>query len=42
MPIQAPFNLNKWIEENRDLLKPPVGNKNLYKDAGDYIVMIVA
>lgn len=42
MPIQAPFNLNKWIEENRDALKPPVGNKNLYKDAGDYIVMIVA
>ncbi len=42
MAIQAPFNLTKWIEENRDSLKPPVGNKNLYKDAGDYIVMIVA
>lgn len=42
MAIAAPFNLNKWIEENRDSLKPPVGNKNLYKDAGDYIVMIVA
>jgi len=42
MAIQPPFNLNKWIEENRDSLKPPVGNKNLYKDAGDYIVMIVA
>ena len=37
-----PFNLLQWIEENRDTLKPPVGNKNLYKDAGDYIVMIVA
>jgi 3-hydroxyanthranilate 3,4-dioxygenase len=39
--MKAPFNLNKWIEENRDLLKPPVGNKNLYKEAGDYIVMVV-
>lgn len=36
-----PFNLKAWIEENRDLLKPPIGNKNLYKDAGDFIVMIV-
>ena len=42
MPIQKPFNLTKWIEENRELLKPPVGNKNLYVDSGDYIVMIVA
>lgn len=41
MPIAAPFNLNKWIEENRDILKPPVGNKNLYVGAGDFIVMIV-
>lgn len=42
MSIKKPFNLNKWIQENRGTLKPPVGNKNLYKDAGDYIVMIVA
>ena len=41
MAIQRPFNLKKWIEDNRDILKPPVGNKNLYADAGDYIVMIV-
>lgn len=41
MAIAAPFNLNKWIEENRDLLKPPVSNKNLYVQSGDYIVMIV-
>ncbi|MBT8204155.1 MAG: 3-hydroxyanthranilate 3,4-dioxygenase [Eudoraea sp.] len=42
MAIQPPFNLLQWIEENRDTLKPPVGNRNLYKDAGDYIVMVVA
>lgn len=41
MKLTPPFNLQKWIDENRDLLKPPVGNKNLYADAGDYIVMIV-
>ena len=41
MAILEPFNLNKWIEQNRDSLKPPVANKNLYKEAGDYIVMIV-
>ena len=40
--IRRPFNLQKWIDEHRDELKPPVGNRNLYKDAGDYIVMIVA
>ena len=37
----APFNLQKWIDDNRDLLKPPVSNKNLYHEAGDFIVMIV-
>ena len=42
MAIKAPFNLNKWVEENRETLKPPVGNKNLYKESGDYIVMVVA
>lgn len=41
MEIAKPFNLQKWIEENRDLLKPPIGNKNLYKESGDYIIMIV-
>ena len=41
MDIKQPFNLFQWIEKNRHLLKPPVGNKNLYIDSGDYIVMVV-
>ena len=41
MAIRRRFNLKQWIDSNRELLKPPVGNKNLYADAGDYIVMIV-
>lgn len=39
--IKRPFNLQQWIEDNRALLKPPVGNKNLYVESGDYIIMIV-
>ncbi|MGB0933026.1 MAG: 3-hydroxyanthranilate 3,4-dioxygenase [Lishizhenia sp.] len=39
--MKLPFNLFKWIDDNRDLLKPPVSNKNLYVEAGDFIVMIV-
>ena len=40
--MEKPFNLNKWIDENRSILKPPIGNKNLYNKAGDFIVMVVA
>ncbi len=33
-------NLLKWVEENRDQLKPPVGNKEIYP-GNDLIVMAV-
>jgi 3-hydroxyanthranilate 3,4-dioxygenase len=32
--------LQQWIDEHRDLLKPPVGNKVLFK-GGEFIVMAV-
>lgn len=39
MSLGQPFRLDAWIEANRALLKPPVGNKCIVD--GDYIVMIV-
>jgi 3-hydroxyanthranilate 3,4-dioxygenase len=39
MPL-APINLKKWIDEHRDLLKPPVGNKMVWTDR-QFLVMVV-
>ncbi|MBD0258395.1 MAG: 3-hydroxyanthranilate 3,4-dioxygenase [Cytophagales bacterium] len=41
MAVQRPFNLQGWIDENRHLLKPPVGNQQVYKGNDDFIVMVV-
>lgn len=35
-----PLNFKKWIDENRHLLKPPVGNRCVWEDR-DFIVMVV-
>lgn len=40
MSVTRPFNFKKWIEENRESLKPPINNKVVYKDA-EFIVMVV-
>ena len=38
--LVQPLNFQKWINEHRHLLKPPVGNKCVW-DNGEYIVMVV-
>jgi 3-hydroxyanthranilate 3,4-dioxygenase len=40
MPVMPPINLKRWVDEHRDLLKPPVGNKMIWKDA-EFLVMAV-
>jgi 3-hydroxyanthranilate 3,4-dioxygenase len=39
-PKLKAFNFQKWVEENADQLKPPVGNKLMHTDS-DMIVMVV-
>jgi 3-hydroxyanthranilate 3,4-dioxygenase len=34
------INFKKWIDDNRHLLKPPVGNRQVFEDA-EFIIMVV-
>lgn len=40
MAVAAPFNFRTWIDEHRHLLKPPVGNVQVWEDS-EFIVMVV-
>ena len=40
MPSLQPLNLKRWIDEHRALLKPPVGNKRIFRDS-EFIIMVV-
>ena len=35
-----PFNLSRWIDAHRAELRPPVGNKQVFRDS-EFIVMVV-
>jgi 3-hydroxyanthranilate 3,4-dioxygenase len=40
MPALKTLNFKQWIDEHRDLLKPPVGNKVVWTDT-EFIIMVV-
>lgn len=35
-----PFNLSRWIDQHRAALRPPVGNKLVFRDS-EFIIMVV-
>src|SRR5258707_4530075 len=40
MDLLRALNLQRWVDDNRHLLKPPVGNKLIYRDS-EFLVMAV-
>jgi len=40
MSLRQPLNFNRWIEDNRHLLRPPVNNRQVWEDA-DMMVTVV-
>ena len=40
MPLAA-FSFSRWIEDHAHLLKPPVGNQMVFREAEDLIVQVI-
>jgi 3-hydroxyanthranilate 3,4-dioxygenase len=40
MNALQPLNFQRWIDQHRHLLKPPVGNRVVYRDT-EFIIMVV-
>jgi 3-hydroxyanthranilate 3,4-dioxygenase len=38
--LRTPLNFKQWIEDHRELLKPPVGNKLVWSDT-EFMIMVV-
>ncbi|SEA33098.1 3-hydroxyanthranilate 3,4-dioxygenase [Microbulbifer marinus] len=38
--IMPPINFHKWIEEHRELLKPPVCNKLVFEEQGFFVMVV--
>jgi len=41
MSFNAPFNLSRWIEKNRALLRPPVANRLVFDEPGGLIIQVI-
>src|SRR4030095_12384673 len=40
MPLSS-FNFSRWIDQHAHLLKPPVGNQLVFREAEDLIVQVI-
>lgn len=38
---RSAFNFQRWIAENQHLLKPPVGNRFLFEEETDMVIMVI-
>jgi 3-hydroxyanthranilate 3,4-dioxygenase len=41
MRLLPPLDFKKWVEDNRHLLKPPLGSRYIYEPSDDFIILVV-